>query len=97
MKDKRDSRIGETRTNHQGLTMQIIQYKNNKDIVIEFVETGEKRNTTYYNFKKGKPTANLLEHPSRTECSLKHAVIITIGILTLILTTIGGLIYWIVK
>lgn len=97
MKNKRDSRIGETRRNKQGLTMQIVKYVNNKNIEIEFMETGERRKTTYYNFSKGVPSADLLEYPSRTECSLKHAVWITIGILTLILVLIGGIIYWLCK
>lgn len=96
-KNKKDTRIGETRKNKQGLTMQIIKYINNKNITIEFVETGEQRKTTYYNFTKGKPSANLLKYPSRTECSFKHAVAITIGISSLILAAIGGLIYWLCK
>lgn len=95
MKNKKDSRIGETRRNKQGLTMQIVKYINNKNVTIEFLETGERKVVRYSMFTQGLPVADLLKYPSRTECSLKHAILIFAGITILILSAIGGLIYWI--
>lgn len=97
MKNKRDNRIGELRKNKQGLTMKIIRYINNKDVLIEFVETGERRKTTYYNFVKGTPTANLLKYPSRTECSFMQAVWISAGGLILLIGIIAAIAYSIIS
>lgn len=93
MKNKKDVRIGEIRKNKQGLTMQIVKYVNNKEVTIEFLETGERRNTTYLKFARGIPVADLLKYPSRTECSFNQAKWITIGGLVLFLGAISAVIY----
>ena len=97
MKNKKIARLGEVRKNKQGLSMRIVRYINNKSVLIEFVETGEQRWVRYSQFRKGTPIADLLKYPSRTECSFKNAVWITIGIFAVVSAAIGGLIYWIVK
>ena len=91
------NRIGEINKNKQGLTMQIVKYYNRNRITIEFLENGERCNTNYNAFRKGLPTTNLWEHPSRTECSFKQALWTTIGILSLIMAAFAGLIYYICK
>lgn len=97
MKNKRDSRIGETRRNKQGLTMMIVKYINNKCVTIRFMETGEEKVVRYIHFAQGTPRADILKYPPNGDAPFKHAVAITIGILTLTLSAIGGLIYWICK
>lgn len=97
MKNKKDSRIGEVRKNKQGLTMQIIKYANSKCVTIRFLETGEEKVVRYMRFAQGTPRADLLKYPPNGDAPFKHAVVITIGILTLALSAIGGLIYWICK
>jgi len=47
---KKESRIGETNFNNQGLLMKIVEYKNNQDIVVEF-EDGVRVSTQYDSFK----------------------------------------------
>lgn len=47
-----NKRLGEVRTNNRGSKMKIIEYNNNKDIVIKF-EHGDIVKTTYNNFKLG--------------------------------------------
>lgn len=97
MKNKRISRIGETRKNKQGLTMQIVKYVNRDNIKIEFVETGERQWVRYSQFAHGTPVADLLKQPSRTECSFDTAMIIFISFLILALAFICGCIFWICK
>lgn len=97
MKNKRESRIGETRKNKQGFTMQIIKYINNKNLVIEFVETGEQRVVRYIQFINGTPTPNLAKYPPKGECTFSQAKVILVSITTLILTAIGGMIYFLCK
>ena len=97
MKNKKDSRIGEVRKNKQGLTMQITKYINNKTVTIRFMETGEEKVVRYIHFAQGPPKADLLNYPPGGDEPFKHAVVITIGILLLIISAIGGLIYWICK
>lgn len=97
MKNKRESRIGETRKNKQGFTMRIIKYVNSKNIVIEFVETGEQRIVRYIQFVNGTPTPNLAKYPPKGECTFAQAKIISVAIITLILTAIGGVIYFVCK
>lgn len=43
--------------------MQIVEYRNNKSVLIKFLETGEYRRTTYAQFAKGGITANLIDYP----------------------------------
>ncbi|AKQ08386.1 HNH endonuclease [Bacillus phage PBC2] len=50
--NKRKERIGEVNTNSYGSKMTIIEYKSNKEIVVEF-DNGEIIETNYSNFKKG--------------------------------------------
>ena len=65
-------RLGETRVNGQGLTMKIVKYRNNKDMSVRFLETGEVRNTTYYKFTKGNVIANLKTFPVISEKKTKR-------------------------
>lgn len=97
MKNKKDTRIGEIRRNKQGLTMKIVKYINNKTVTIRFMETGEEKVVRYIQFTQGSPRADILKYPPNGDAPFKHAVVITIGILTLTLSAIGGLIYWICK
>jgi hypothetical protein len=60
-------RVGETRTNQQGLTMVIREYQNCKKILIEFVETGEQRWTSYWKFTNGKLQANTQVYPVKEQ------------------------------
>lgn len=87
------SRIGEKQKNKQGLTMKIVKYINNKNIEIRFVETGEKRKTTYLKFRRGTVTANLLDYPVGNECTFRQAKWVTLGFLILAGATIGAIIY----
>lgn len=91
MKNKATERIGEISRNKYGLLMRIIKYYNNKRVVIEFVETGERKTVRYIDFKKGKVAANLLDYPLNNAPSLKAMKIVfgsmvvgVIGIITLI-------------
>ena len=97
MKNKRNTRIGEIRKNKQGLTMQIVKYINNKNVTIRFLETGEEKVVRYIHFAQGKPISDLWNHPPGGDAPFRHAVGITIGILTLILALIGTIIYWICR
>lgn len=90
------SRIGETRKNHQGLIMRIVEYVNNKNIIIEFIETGERRKTTYLCYKRGMTTANLRNYPPYLGCSRKQASYIFAILVSLFLAGIGALIYSII-
>ena len=51
---KKIDRTGEVKSNLNGLEMKIIEYKNNKDVRVLFVASGETRVTTYLKFKQGK-------------------------------------------
>lgn len=57
--NKRTDRLGKRTVNHQGLIMEITKYRNNKDIEVTFVETGEKVQSRYDQFKDGKVTATV--------------------------------------
>lgn len=86
-------RVGETQWNKQGLLMRIVEYRNNKDMTIEFVATGERRKCSYLRFKRRTPVANLRDYPLHTDCKAKTAIGYIIGIGILTLAAIGGLIY----
>lgn len=45
-------RTGQEKTNYQGLKMQIIEYRNHRDITVLFSD-GKKRKTSYIEFKRG--------------------------------------------
>lgn len=52
--NKRNERLGEEKTNHQGCLMKIIEYNNANDIIVEFQdEYHAKINTIYANYKIG--------------------------------------------
>lgn len=91
MKARKD-RIGETHRNNQGLLMKIVEYRNNKDITVEFPQTAERRKTTYIKFRRGQVPADLLHYPIHTDCTFKQAKVYVIGIGLLIISTIGALI-----
>lgn len=74
--------------------MRIIKYNGNKDVVIRFLETGEERRVSYLRFKRGKITANLLDHPVGNECTFTQAKWLTAACLALAALTIVGLIYY---
>lgn len=94
---RKTNRIGECNENSLGLTMQIVRYRNNKDVTIKIIETGEMRKTTYYNFKKGKVGANLMKYPPGIGCTLKQASFILAGCVFTFLSAIVALIYLFVK
>lgn len=98
MKNKRNTRIGEIRTNKQGLTMKIVKYINNKNVTIEFVETGEQKVVRYTQFATGAPLADILKYPPNGDCSIKQASIISLAILILALGGVfGAIIYYFCK
>lgn len=49
---KKIDRTGEKGYNIYGLSMEIVSYKNNKNIMVRFA-SGEVRQTTYYRFRRG--------------------------------------------
>lgn len=51
---KKIDRTGETRKNVDGLEMVIVEYKNNKQMMVYFPELGVDRETRYNLFKEGK-------------------------------------------
>ena len=95
MNAKRE-RIGETHRNKQGLTMRILDYKNNKNVTIEFVETGERRKTSYIHFRRGDVSANLREYPLPLDgigCTLSQFKWIIISGAALLLGSVGAIFY----
>ena len=92
MSVKKD-RVGETQWNKQGLLMRIVEYRNNKDMTIEFVATGERRKCSYLRFKRRLPVANLRDYPAHTDCKPKTAIAFIISMGILALAAIGGLIF----
>lgn len=53
MKNLKNERLNEIRTNIRGERMQIVEYKNTHNIVVMF-DNGTKVKTRYYEFKRGK-------------------------------------------
>lgn len=49
----RDSRIGEKRVMNCGEEAEIVEYKNNKDVMVKFLKTGETIKCGYHQFRKG--------------------------------------------
>lgn len=93
-------RIGEVRRNKQGLTTKIIGYHNNKNVTIEFVETGEVRKTSYIKFCRGEVMANLKEYPLPLDgigCSLTQFKWIIISLSALFLGGVGAIVYALLK
>lgn len=52
--DKQTKRIGEKRVNNQGLEMEIIAYRNARDMDVKFEDSTILNGISYSNFKKGK-------------------------------------------
>lgn len=93
MKNKKNERVGETRRNKQGLTMRIVAYLNSKNMIIEFLETGERKKAQYVDFCKGAPVADLLKYPHHGECSFTQAKWITVGMIALAAGAFAAMIY----
>lgn len=51
---KKIDRTGERRNNINGLEMEILEYKNNKDIKVLFVDSGIVRHADYRRFTEGR-------------------------------------------
>lgn len=93
-------RIGEVRRNKQGLTVKILDYQNNKNVTVEFAETGEIRKTTYIKFCRGEVMANLTEHPIPLDgigCTFKQFKWIIISFAALFLGGVGAIVYALLK
>lgn len=90
MKARKD-RIGETKRNKQGLVMRIVEYTNNKNVVIEFPQTTERRKTTYLKFRRGEVTADLRYYPIHTDCTFGQAKFFGLGIVGVIIASIIAL------
>ena len=56
---KKIDRTGEIAKNFNGRKMKIIEYKNNKAVTVQFIETGEIKKASYFNFKRGKVYSKL--------------------------------------
>lgn len=63
MSSKKSHRVGERNVNHQGLTMEIVKYINNKNVEIVFLETGERKTVRYVNFCNRSVKANIIDYP----------------------------------
>lgn len=66
-RSKKKERLGEVKVNRQGLDMEIIEYHSNKDMVVMFPATGQKRKARYANFAKGEVYADLQRYPILVE------------------------------
>ena len=91
---KKDKHIGDIYVNKGGFAMRIRKWDSRERIQIEVVETGEKIWTDYWSLRRGDVTPNLYKYPPKGECSIKQAIFLTIGISSLILAAVGGLIYY---
>lgn len=91
---KKDKHIGDIYVSKDGFTLKVVEWECRERIRVEVVETGEKIWTDYWSLKRGDVTPNLYKYPPKGECSIKQALFLTIGIVTLILALIGGLIYF---
>lgn len=91
---KKDKHIGDIYVTKQGFTLVVKKWVNRERIQVEVVETGEKIQTDYWSLKRGAVTPNLFKYPPKGECSIKQALFLTIGISSLILALIGGIIYF---
>lgn len=91
---KKDKHIGDIYISKQGFTLRIIKWECRERIRVEVAETGEKIWTDYWSLRRGDVTPNLCEYPPKGECSINQAIFLTIGIVSLIVTLIAGLIYF---
>lgn len=91
------SHIGERSRSRQGLTLEIKKWLCREKVEVQIIETGERRWVTYRDFRRGMVYGNFLEYPPNGDVPLRHAVVLAIGITTLILAVTGGLIYWICR
>lgn len=60
MRNKRKDRLGEKGKNYGFFPMEIVEYRNNKDITVLFPSTGERVRTRYEHFKKGRVPCNVI-------------------------------------
>lgn len=68
---KKIDRAGERRNNINGFEMEIIEYKNNKEVNVLFTEFGIVRNTSYRKFVSGRvyPTWRNKGYESMKKCN----------------------------
>lgn len=93
-------RIGEVRRNKQGLTAKILDYQNNKNVTVEFTETGEVRKTTYIKFCRGEVMADLKKYPIPIDgigCTLRQFKWIITTLAVLALGGVGAIVYALLK
>lgn len=91
---KKDKHIGDIYVTKQGFTLRVFKWECRERVWVEVIETGEKICSDYWSLKRGDVTPNLYKYPPKGECSIKAAMFFTIGITSLILALIGGLIYF---
>lgn len=82
---KKINRVGEINVNDQELAMQIVTYKNNKHIEVEFLATGERVWTRYDSFRQGTVKADLEKYPFKISKEAKW------GCVAFIAATLVGL------
>lgn len=92
---KINKHIGDIYISKQGFTLRVIKWESRDKIKIEVLETGEEIWTDYWRLKRGVVMPNLYEYPPKGECTVNQAIFLSIGILSLFIAAIGGLIYWI--
>lgn len=106
---KKIDRTGEHKDNVDGLEMRIVEYNNNKDVLVYFPELDILRKTSYKQFKSGKvyPTwrnkVEITEDEKETEIDTLElgdnkaiAIALSVGMGALFASALGALIYSIV-
>lgn len=89
MRNTKTHRVGEIEFNKQGLAMQIIEYVNNKKILIEFPATGQRVWTRYDTFKRGYVKADVIKYPFKGIRELKVLFAIAgIGLVAVVATAL---------
>lgn len=94
---KKDKHIGKIYVTPAGFTLCVAEWKNRDSIVVEVVETGERIKTDYWALEHGEVVPNLYRFPPKGECSIKQAITLTIGIVTLIAGGLACLITYLVS
>lgn len=82
MRNKRTDRIGEKGENYGFLPMEIVEYRNNKDITVLFPATGERVRTRYEHFKKGRVPCKVV--PAMKKKCIKAVGAAIIGVFVLL-------------
>lgn len=91
---KRNDRIGEESVNRQGVRMRIVNYENNKRVLVEFPDTGEHKWARYDKFRLGRVKAEISEQPG-VECNgQRTGCLITIAAIVVWLALILLLVKW---